>query len=151
MSDRSTRRGSAGSCEPGPAAASPRSAPPEAGIGRFLRRRMAAAFRKQRSDAPPAAQHEDFWLDVRRRLMELPQMGAGAPAPAGFGRRPADRRPRASVPVLGTGRPRGRLPVLPGRLSRIGIAAPDRHDWFIAAALLAFFALGWLAALAAAA
>ena len=41
-----------------------------------------------------------------------------------------------------------RLPVLSHGLSRLSVSPPDGHDWFVAAALLAFFALGWLAAMA---
>ena len=105
------------------------------------------------SDPRPAVRSDEFWLGVRTRLMELPQM---RPAElAVFGRRPAAPKPRASVPVLGSGRLSGRLSMFPTRLSGIGlpvrISAPDSHDWFIAAALLAFFALGWLAAVASAA
>jgi len=102
----------------------------------------------------PGIQVDDFWLDIRKRLMALPQMRAaeaGFPSTV-FGRRPAARKPRVSVPALGSGRLVGRLPVISNGLSRIvRISAPKGHDLFIAAALLAFFTLGWLAALACAA
>ena len=116
----------------------------------------ALAGRVRRLTAPPAAEPDDFWLAVRKRLLELPQMRAADPAAASaaaaFGRRSADRKPGGFVPAPGFEGLAGRLPAVPtwlGRVvRRVPIAAPNGNDWLIAAALIAFFALGYLAAMA---
>src|SRR5688572_23853766 len=113
----------------------------------------ALAGRMRRLTAMPAAQPDDFWLDVRKHLLELPQMRAAEPAAnsgaaAAFGRRSFDASPGAFIPAPASGWLTGRLRAVPHWLTRVGrhlpIAAPNGHDWFIAAALLAFFALGYL-------
>jgi hypothetical protein len=120
----------------------------------FWRAAAALVQRARRVWPLPAVEPDDFWLDVRRQLLELPQMRAAAPEAssgpaAAFGRRspdPSSWGPQDSARL--TGRPpiRSQWLIKAGRYVRM--SAPDGHDWFIAAALIAFFALGYVAAMA---
>jgi anti-sigma-K factor RskA len=90
--------------------------------------------------APAAMPPDSLWQEIKDRISELPQM-RGAPQaevrpepPAAFGRRRSDPKPK---PVIAVPAPRA-----------IGTglhAVPSRRAYMIAAAIVAAFALGYVA------
>ena len=117
--------------------------------------RRAIAAMAERVRPRHAAPRHDVWEEIRKQLSELPQMSSAdhpSNLPASAGRRRIDAVPRSVARWAGIA---GRLPAIgSGRLgapvAMLGawFPAPVRHDWFVAAALIAFFVLGYAAALA---
>jgi hypothetical protein len=155
MSDQSERKdGARGSAVPVPESAATEAVASRATGHPLFRRAATAIASKVRACASASAAPSDYWTEVRQRLAELPHMTAAGEAPATA--KPPSRR-RRSVPAFPTifpalSGPRltQRLPVVSDWFSRLPIRAvialPDRQDWLLAAALIAFFALGYVAA-----